>query len=134
MAPDACILRVPNAGQHPPEWVIARRFVRCAQPKEVTTGAPVWITLAVMSFHFQRSTPEARPVTETNIDRALLTTIGVALVLVAPSVLTARLRLAHWRARFLEQESSLWIPVDRPHEMMAVAGLALLRLSDDLAR
>jgi hypothetical protein len=54
------------------------------------------------------------------------------MLLAAPSVLTARTRLAHWRALLFEERSTLRVRIDEPGSLLMVAGITLIELSTQL--
>jgi hypothetical protein len=58
-----------------------------------------------------------------------LRAVGVALLLAAPTVHAARRRMLHWRARLLEEQSSLALSLEDPGSLCALAGIAILEMA-----
>jgi hypothetical protein len=66
--------------------------------------------------------------------QARLRAVGVALLLVAPSVHAARRRMLHWRAWLLEEQSSMALSFEDPGSLCALAGVALLQAATGSTR
>jgi hypothetical protein len=63
-----------------------------------------------------------------------LRTIGLLMLLAAPSLHTARRRIAHWRALITEEQSSLLLRLDDPGSLLAFAGVTLLEIAANAKR
>ena len=60
--------------------------------------------------------------------------LGLLLLLAAPSVATIARRVARWRAIIMEEERMMWLAFDDPGSTLAVAGIVLLELAAELRR
>jgi hypothetical protein len=60
--------------------------------------------------------------------------LGLLLLLAAPSVATIARRVAYWRAVIIEEERILWLAIDDPGSTLALAGVVLLELAAELRR